>query len=150
MLRSIAYVSAATRPFGPEELDALLLEAREWNASAGVTGVLFFHHGRFFQYLEGTDLAVLSVYNRILESASHTDITELLNVAIPRRHFATWHMGFCETPKTAIQQLANAEWQHSVPITRSEFKGSEGMSIAVYYWNKWCSEQETSASTDGP
>ena len=141
MLRSISYVSTATRPFTPRQLDALLLEVRGVNSSAGVTGVLFFHQGKFFQYLEGPDAGVAMVYARIVRSQSHAQIVELLDVSVARRHFDTWHMGFCEPPETVVQQLANASWEQSMPITRDEFVGSEGLKLAVYYWNKWCAEQ---------
>ena len=150
MLRSIAYISRATRPLIPEDLDALLMDARLFNAGADVTGVLIFHQGRFFQYFEGPDDGVKAVYRRILESSSHTDIKELLNTEMQRRYFDTWHMGFCEAPETALQELANANWEQSMPITRDEFEGFEGLSLAAYYWNKWSAETDGSPSPAGP
>ncbi len=146
MLRSVAYVSRATRIFIPEQLDALLLNARMFNAGADVTGVLFFHNGRFFQYFEGPDAGVQTVYQRILQSSSHRDIQELLEVETPRRYFETWHMGFCNAPETAVQQLANASWEQSMPITRDEFQASRGLELAVHYWNKWSAESSPGSS----
>lgn len=143
-LRSVAYVSRATRKFIPEQLDALLLDARMFNASVDVTGVLFFHRDRFFQYFEGPASGVQSVYRRIRQSSSHQDIQELLVVEMPRKYFDTWHMGFCEAPETAVQQLANASWEQSMPITRDEFEGFKGLELAVYYWNKWSAERNGS------
>ncbi|MGV8940114.1 MAG: BLUF domain-containing protein [Lysobacter sp.] len=140
MLRSIAYTSVATRDFTAEDLDALLLDARGFNASVEVTGTLFFHQDKFFQYIEGSDAGIDLVYKRILRSNSHTNMHELLNTTMPRRYFDAWHMGFCKAPKTAIQQLANASWVQSMPITRDEFDGFEGLSLVVYHWNKWSAE----------
>jgi hypothetical protein len=146
VLRSIAYVSRATRAFIPEDLDALLLDARMFNASVKVTGVLFYHAGKFFQYIEGPDNSITEAYQRIVQASSHTDIEKLLDTEIKHRYFETWHMGFCEPPETAVQQLANASWEQSMPITRDEFEGFEGLSLAVYYWNKWSAEKSDSPS----
>lgn len=146
MLRSIAYVSRATRAFIPEELDALLVDARMFNASVEVTGALFYHAGKFFQYIEGPDNSIAEVYQRIVQASSHTDIEKLLDTKIRHRYFETWHMGFCEPTETAVQQLANASWEQSMPITRDEFEGFKGLSLAVYYWNKWCAEKSGSPS----
>ncbi len=149
MLRSIAYTSIATRGFTPECLDALLLDARDFNASVEVTGALFFHRGKFFQYFEGSEVGIDLVHKRILGSSSHTRIHGLLNTAMPRRYFDAWHMGFCEAPETAIQQLANASWAQSMPVTRDEFEGFEGLSLVVHYWNKWCAERGGTGSIAG-
>ncbi len=140
MLRSIAYVSHATRAFIPEDFDALLVDARMFNATVEVTGVLFYHAGKFFQYIEGQDNSIAGVYQRIVQSSSHTGIEKLLDTEIRHRYFETWHMGFCEAPETGIQQIANASWEKSMPITRDEFEGFEGLSLTVYYWNKWSAE----------
>ena len=149
MLRSIAYVSSATRSFIPEQLDALLLDARMFNASVSVSGVLFFHKDRFFQYFEGPIEGVEAVYSRIRNSSSHHQINELLATDITRRYFDTWHMGFCEAPETAVQQLANASWEQAMPITRDEFQGFKGLELAVYYWNRWSAERSPSTSATG-
>lgn len=146
MLRSIAYVSRATRSFVPDDLDALLVDARTFNASVEVTGVIFHHAGRFFQYIEGSDNSIAEVYRRIMQARSHTDIEKLLDTRIQHRYFESSHLAFCESPETAVQQLANASWEQSMPITRDEFDGFKGLRLAVYYWHKWSSEKGVSPS----
>lgn len=149
MLRAIAYVSRATRSFIPEQLDALLLDARMFNASVNVSGVLFFHKDRFFQYFEGPAESVDAVYSRIRNSSSHHQIVELLATDTARRYFDTWHMGFCDAPETTMRQLANASWEQAMPITRDEFQGFKGLELAVYHWNKWSAERSPSSSPAG-
>ena len=73
-LHGIAYTSVAV-PMAGTELTALLEQARCFNAHIGVTGVLFHHAGRFFQYFEGEEVAAVSythldVYKRQGSSAS--------------------------------------------------------------------------------
>lgn len=150
MLRSIAYTSRATREFVAKDLDALLLDARMFNASVEVTGALFYHSGEFFQYIEGSDASVDQTYQRIVRAGSHTAIEKLLDTEVQHRYFETWHMGFCEPPETAVQRLANASWEQSMPITREEFDGFEGLSLAVYYWNKWSAEKTGARSLAVP
>lgn len=145
MLRSIAYVSCATRAYSLEDLDVLLVDARMFNASVEVTGVLFYDAGKFFQYIEGSDTGLVKAYQRIQRATSHTRIEKLLDTKMKRRYFETWHMGFCKPPETAIQKLANARWEKSMPITRDEFEGFEGLSLAAYYWNKWSAEKSRSS-----
>lgn len=140
-MRAIAYISRATRSFGPEALDALLVDARGFNAGVDVSGVLLFHDGRFFQYVEGLEPGISDVYRRICQSSLHTLIEKLLDTAMPRRYFDAWHMGFCEPPGTVLQALANASWEQSMPITRDEFDGFEGLQLTSYYWNKWSAER---------
>ena len=52
-LRSIAYISSVTRALSDEELERLLVDARSFNESVGVTGVLLYNGNSFFQYFEG-------------------------------------------------------------------------------------------------
>ncbi|BDU16649.1 BLUF domain-containing protein [Lysobacter auxotrophicus] len=136
-LHAIAYISAATRELQSVEIDGLLLDARGFNAMSGVTGVLLFNGTEFFQYFEGLSVSVNAVYERIRQARSHADIRELLNAPIAIRQFESWHMGFCRPPITALQELAQARWQESLPVTRTSFQRADGVALLVHYWSKW-------------
>ncbi len=136
-LHAIAYVSTATRRLQPAEIDGLLLDARGFNAMSGVTGALFFNGSEFFQYFEGLSDGVDAVYARIREARCHTGIRELMNAPVATRQFASWHMGFCNAPTSILQELAQARWEDSVPVTRSSFHQADGVVLLLYYWNKW-------------
>lgn len=150
MLRSVAYVSRAACALSSQQLEALLLDAQRFNATVGVTGVLFFHDGTFFQYIEGPEAGIAATYRRIVDASSHELIDVLLATSITRRYFDAWHMGFCHTPQTTMQELANASWEQSMPITRDEFEGFEGLRLAVHYWNKWSAENWGSVPATAP
>ncbi|QSX75169.1 BLUF domain-containing protein [Lysobacter arenosi] len=139
-LRAIAYVSTATRTLQPAEIDGLLLDARGFNAMSGVTGVLFFNGQQFFQYFEGLPDYVDAAYERIRQARSHADIRELMNAPVANRQFETWHMGFCNATASTLQDLAQARWEESIPVTRSSFKRNDGIALLLHYWSKWQAE----------
>lgn len=95
------YCSAATSPVVTRsDLDALLARSRSNNASLGITGILLFHEGIFFQVLEGDRPAVESLYARIEGDPRHTRVTRLIIEPIEARSFSEWSMGFSQiTPE---------------------------------------------------
>ncbi|HEY5803335.1 MAG TPA: BLUF domain-containing protein [Lysobacter sp.] len=143
-LHAIAYISTATRRLQPAEIDGLLLDARGFNAMSGVTGVLFFNGNEFFQYFEGPSERVEAAYERIRLARSHANIRELMSAPVSSRQFATWHMAFCNAPTSHLQELAQARWEESIPVTRSSFDRSDGVALLMHYWSKWLAENPLS------
>lgn len=136
-LRNIVYVSTATRPLGSEELEGILSSARQFNAQADITGVLFYAKGNFFQFLEGPQTRLDEVMVRIRAAGSHGNLRILLDASSDQRQFKDWHMAFAEPPSSEVQALANADWDTSMPITRSTYAKSEGLGMALMCWNSW-------------
>lgn len=130
----IAYVSCATKPLSPQELDALLLEITERNQKMNVTGVLLCHHNTFFQFFEGTPQAVEDVYKRIKASKKHHTIFELVNEASKERYFSDWSMGCCFIPKTKMQALVHAQWKSQLPLVTKHAKKSLGIKMLQEFW----------------
>ena len=111
ILRHIAYRSVATGLATPPAIDALLLDARRFNALQEVTGMLLHDGQRFFQYIEGLPTALDEVMARITRSSLHHGIRIIADDSHSRREFAGWHMGFNPAPATLLQQLENCRWQ---------------------------------------
>ena len=139
-MHAIAYKSEARRDLTLQDLDRLLLDARTFNETAGVTGVLLYHAGSFFQFFEGPEQGVQAAYARICRATSHSDLVELLNAPSRERQFESWHMGFCEPPETALQALATASWEDAIPVTRATYERSQGLGLLLHQWNKWKAE----------
>lgn len=95
-LHRVVYLSSATQGFPPEALEELLVGAREENAKQGITGVLLYHDGSFFQVLEGPKSAVLETLDRIRADGRHGGIITLENRACLRTTFPDWSMGYLE------------------------------------------------------
>jgi hypothetical protein len=90
----VVYVSRETRPFGPVDAEEVLSQARAFNASRGVTGLLVHAAGSFLQVLEGERDDVEAVFARVVASSRHEEVLRTPPVAVPARVFPEWSMGF--------------------------------------------------------
>ena len=86
-IRAVVYASQAAEGLSIDRLKALVADAARFNKLAGVTGVLLHDGTRFVQYFEGPEDGVASVYERVLQSASHTDVVELARGRVSTRQF---------------------------------------------------------------
>jgi hypothetical protein len=100
------YASAATRHFETSELTALLQAARKHNDGAGLTGMLLYTEGSFFQVLEGVPDAVNALYARIELDKRHMQVTKIVAEAIPSRSFADWTMGFSQVSRKELALIS--------------------------------------------
>lgn len=99
------YASAASRALDAQDLAQLLDVARRNNQRLGLSGMLLYAQGSFFQVLEGPEAAVDAVYARIERDPRHTQVTRIIREPIPRRGFEDWTMGFCELSAPQLQGL---------------------------------------------
>ena len=88
------YASLSAPSFQEQDLSALLAQAREDNERRGLTGMLLYIKGSFFQVLEGEHGDVDLVYEKILRDRRHTHIRLIIREPIARRSFAEWTMAF--------------------------------------------------------
>jgi hypothetical protein len=133
-LRALVYVSSAMQRLSESDLEYLLRGARRFNASASLSGVLLYHDGSFFQYLEGDPRGVRQAYARIRASPLHEGIIELLHGTVPRRHFDDWHMGFSRANASMLLALSQARWQQ-VPIG-SPADDNAGVHLLRDFWQR--------------
>jgi hypothetical protein len=135
-LIAVAYVSSATRRFASEELDALLLDARQFNAAAGVSGALLHQDGSFFQYFEGPEAGVEQVYSRIKSSRMHRGLIELVAAPVNQRHFSTWSMGFAEPVISELQSISQATWQAQRQVVSGQDAHAPGLVLLLSFWQR--------------
>ena len=105
-LMHCVYASAAKYDFETAELTALLQAARRHNDAAGLTGMLLYTEGSFFQVLEGTPDAVNALYARIELDQRHAQVTKIITEAIPSRSFADWTMGFSQVSRKELALIS--------------------------------------------
>lgn len=109
-LIQLIYISRATFPSTPSmrglepHVARILAKSRANNRHAGLTGVLYFGDGCFFQCLEGDAAAVESLYAKLKLDDRHTDVTLISNKAISRYAFSDWSMKYVVIEK-AIERL---------------------------------------------
>lgn len=88
------YASKASRTFQEHAIPDLLAAARRNNADRGITGMLLYIEGNFFQVLEGEETAVTEVFERIRLDPRHGRVTLIIREPLFERAFSDWSMGF--------------------------------------------------------
>lgn len=93
-LSTLVYHSQAIEPFSEVELLYLLAAARSRNRSEGLTGLLVYDEGQFFQWIEGPPLSLQRVWHSIQKDPRHQSLRVITDAEIPIRLFSQWHMQF--------------------------------------------------------
>ena len=88
------YSSAATIEFAEYEIPQLLEKTRAANAARGISGMLLYIEGSFFQVLEGASATVDALYQTISADPRHKHVTLIIREPITQRSFGEWTMGF--------------------------------------------------------
>ncbi|MGC6398982.1 BLUF domain-containing protein [Sphingomonas sp. FW199] len=91
---------AATRP-STTELDRLVSRARARNRSVGVTGMLLFDNGRFFQTLEGPPEGLQTIWASVKQDRRHNQIEVLSEHLTRKRLFSDWDLLLYNRPGSA-------------------------------------------------
>jgi len=92
MLVRLLYASRAVDA-GPETIDNILGQSRQFNPSGGITGILCYGGSIFLQAIEGSRKAVSELYGHIQRDPRHQDVQLLMYEEISERRFGGWTMG---------------------------------------------------------
>jgi Sensors of blue-light using FAD len=84
----------ASQPFGFDEamLGGILVSARRNNPKYDITGCLIVRHDLYLQLLEGPEVAVDALYERITVDNRHLDVRCLVRETVDARMFPDWAM----------------------------------------------------------
>lgn len=99
------YCSAARTEFSAKELTALLEVCRRNNAAIGVTGILLYRAGSFFQVLEGDRPVVDALFLKIAADPRHARTTKIIQESITERSFGAWTMGYPQVSATELSKI---------------------------------------------
>lgn len=138
-LECLVYVSSAVWLLTEADLEAILSAAIVNNELYGVTGVLLYSDGTFFQYIEGVDEDIAYIYNRIKHSKQHQGIIELLHKQIQQRLFPDWYMGFFKPLKSEILNIIDQHWWD---LPSSEILVTEQSSEGLKLLETFCKNQQ--------
>jgi hypothetical protein len=96
-LHNIVYCSRAAHGVDKEALEKIIATARHHNPRFGITGLLVFGSGVFFQWLEGPKDNVTSLFKMISADARHSDVVLLTQEdEFRERLFPNWDMELVE------------------------------------------------------
>ena len=101
---TLIYISDATIQFSDEELHELLEKARRNNHTLGITGLMIYAGGKFFQVLEGDPEQVQNLMEKIEQDPRHNKIVVMSTDLGVKRHFGQWAMGFKKPDATTVAQ----------------------------------------------
>jgi hypothetical protein len=101
----LVYASGATRDLTAVELDALLVSSQQKNARSGISGILLYSKGSFFQVLEGTRAEVDATFARIGGDSRHSHTTCIIREPIAARSFEAWTMGYAPLSEADAQTI---------------------------------------------
>ena len=92
-IHHIVYCSRAAQHMDKEALDKIIATAKYHNPRFGITGLLVFGSGIFFQWLEGPRDNVTSLFKIISADQRHTDVVLITKEdEIRERLFPNWDM----------------------------------------------------------
>lgn len=91
---SLVYRSVATPVFGRSQIQEMLEKARQFNQKNKITGCLLYYQGEFIQYIEGSQVKVLKLFDKIQRDDRHTEVEILSHSHIEGREFEEWHMAY--------------------------------------------------------
>ncbi len=91
----MTYRSVATTTPSTSELESLARRARARNRSLGVTGMLLFENGNYFQTLEGPPEGLEAVWASVERDPRHRSIEVLSQHLVPSRLFSDWDLLLC-------------------------------------------------------
>jgi hypothetical protein len=142
-LATLVYRSRATEALGWDELDALLRRARERNRREGLTGLLVYDRGHFFQWLEGPAAALERVWEAVRRDPRHRDIERLGSPRLPMRLFADWEMRLAvRSPQAeaAGEDVLSADPELLRRLAGGELGGSEILAALASFSSTACAD----------
>ena len=131
------YASAAVRAFDTHELAELLRAAREKNDRLGLTGMLLYAEGSFFQVLEGRAEVVDPLYVKIESDKRHDHVTKIIREPIPHRFFDDWSMGFYKVSREELADLAGVNDFFAKPGGPDIDAGRAKTLLAAFREGRW-------------
>lgn len=105
-LTMLSYTSIASHLMSHEELINLLQQARQNNQLQGITGMLLYMEGCFFQVLEGERATLEALYLKISQDKRHHHVLKLLEEPITTRSFDVWSMGYRHVTREELAEQA--------------------------------------------
>jgi hypothetical protein len=100
----LAYRSRPVSQPSITDLEHLLRAAQQRNRVEGVTGILIYDQGCFFQWLEGPKPGLMRVWDSIRRDPRHVDLKILRHESLPKRLFNHWDMRFARRTRGEIDR----------------------------------------------
>ena len=94
MQYAVCYVSTLKPGVTIEDIKSLLRSSQKDNNKNGITGILLFSEGNFFQVLEGKKDVVIALFERIKQDSRHYDLISIFKKEISAPEFGNYEVEF--------------------------------------------------------
>jgi hypothetical protein len=94
---SLVYVSSASGLFDKDVYRQIAIDARTFNESKSITGMLLVYNETIIQFLEGPEFEVSELYRRIEKDVRHKNPILISTRETDQREFLHWSMGYKES-----------------------------------------------------
>ncbi len=121
MRYAISYVSTASPKLSEDGIEEILTRSEDKNNKKGITGLLLFSEGNFFQIIEGEEMRVKSLFQTIKEDQRHHNLIKLFEKPIKKDSFDGYKCDFIsENARFDISRLRN--YQHYIEVLDNQTK----------------------------
>lgn len=94
MRYAISYVSTVNPSLTEDEIQKTLDFSKNWNNNNDITGILLYSQGNFFQVLEGDEVKLKDLFNRIKADERHHNLITIFQKEIPNISFDGYQVDF--------------------------------------------------------
>ncbi|WP_164843983.1 BLUF domain-containing protein [Croceicoccus ponticola] len=91
-MRQLLYTSKAVAGIVERDVRMIVGASQYRNSLDRITGILLFDGLRFMQFIEGSDVAVSSLMDRLYADVRHREVIVMHDAAAERRSFPIWSM----------------------------------------------------------
>ena len=134
LLYNVVYCSRATAGVGGADVDRIIESARRHNAAHGITGMLVFGSGVFFQWLEGPRDNVTRLMAVLKTDPRHENMVQLSEIEeVRERLFPDWDMELVTSEhirEVLLDALGAAEDQQHADALRSMLEQLEARDLS--------------------
>ncbi len=95
-MKAIMYKSIPSKDIGKSKFQELLQNSQERNRLHSVTGYIFLSKTKIVQLIEGDDVVINKLYDRIKLDNRHTEVSVILDKQIERRTMMNWNMAILD------------------------------------------------------
>ena len=108
------------RPDLLEDLQDILLFARNFNSQHDISGVLYYADHYFFQCLEGEETCVKELFASISKDQRHFNVLYLGSSEIEHPEFKNWSMKYVQKDSQVKQFFTTLGYEKFLPLTLKE------------------------------
>ncbi len=94
MRYAISYVSSVNSNLTEDDILKVLKYTKNWNNEHGITGILLYSDGNFFQVLEGEKELLKSLLSRIIKDERHTNVMVIFEKEVSETKFDDYQSDF--------------------------------------------------------